>query len=66
MMTDSTKSKPRRRVGFAAMSPERQREIAASGGRAVKPENRSFSRNNELAKTAGRKGGLAKPRRTTS
>ena len=49
--------KPKR--GFAAMSPERQREIARKGGESVPPENRSFSRNRELAATAGRKGGEA-------
>jgi general stress protein YciG len=50
-------AKPKR--GFAAMSPERQREIARKGGESVPPENRSFSRNRELAATAGRKGGEA-------
>lgn len=43
--------------GFASMSEERRREIAAMGGRAVKPENRGFSRDPELAAKAGRKGG---------
>jgi general stress protein YciG len=43
--------------GFASMLPERQREIAATGGRAVRPENRGFSRDPELAAKAGRKGG---------
>jgi general stress protein YciG len=53
MTTDSTKS----RRGFAAMSPERRREISAMGGRAVDPAKRSFSQNNDLARRAGRKGG---------
>ncbi len=44
--------------GFAAMSPERQREIAAKGGRSVPAEKRSFSQNGDLAAAAGRKGGL--------
>lgn len=43
--------------GFASMSPERQREIAAKGGRAIPPEKRSFSRSRELAVSAGAKGG---------
>lgn len=47
------------RRGFASMSPERRREIASSGGRAVAPENRSFSKNKALAAEAGRKGGTA-------
>lgn len=47
--------------GLAAVSPERQREIASMGGKAVKPDNRSFSRNRELAVEAGRKGGQNVP-----
>jgi general stress protein YciG len=43
--------------GFAAMSPERQREISALGDRSVAPENRQFSINRELAREAGRIGG---------
>lgn len=49
--------KPR---GFAAMTPERRTEVAKMGGASVSPNNRSFSVNRELAKEAGRKGGLAK------
>jgi len=45
------------RRGFAAMSPERQRAIAAKGGASVPSEKRSFSTNRELAMTAGRAGG---------
>lgn len=54
-MTQPTKQKR----GFAAMTPERRRELASMGGRALKPEQRSFSRNPDLAASAGRKGGLA-------
>ena len=43
--------------GFAAMTPERRKEIASLGGKSVKKENRSFSRNKKLAVEAGRKGG---------
>lgn len=51
-------SKPTRAGrGFAAMDPERQREIARKGGRSVPDEKRSFSQNRELAAAAGRKGG---------
>lgn len=39
------------------MDPARQREIASMGGKAVK--TRSFSRDPELARAAGRKGGRA-------
>jgi uncharacterized protein len=45
--------------GFASMDPAKQREIASKGGRSVPPEQRSFSRNHELASAAGRKGGEA-------
>lgn len=47
--------------GFALMNKERQRQIASMGGKAVRPESRSFSINHELAKEAGRKGGLSVP-----
>jgi general stress protein YciG len=39
------------------MDPERQREIARSGGANVPNEKRSFAQNRELAAAAGRKGG---------
>jgi general stress protein YciG len=45
--------------GFASMDPAKQREIASKGGRSVPPEQRSFSKNHELASAAGRKGGEA-------
>lgn len=54
-MTD----KPKARRGFAAMSVEKRTELARKGGAAVKPENRSFSQNPDLASKAGRKGGEA-------
>lgn len=47
--------------GFAGMDPKRQREIASKGGRSVPAEERSFSRNPELAAAAGRKGGKSVP-----
>ena len=43
--------------GFGSMDAEQQREIARKGGLSVKPENRSFSKNPDLAREAGRKGG---------
>jgi general stress protein YciG len=51
---------PKVKRGFAAMSPERQREIARMGGKSVSPSSRAFS-NPELAKEAGKKGGKAVP-----
>jgi len=52
-MTPNTKA----RRGFAAMSPEKRRAIAAKGGANVPPDKRSFSRSAALAAAAGRKGG---------
>lgn len=45
--------------GFAAMSPERRKEIARSGGKAITPEKRAFSQNRDLASRAGKIGGKA-------
>lgn len=45
--------------GFASLTPERRREIAVMGGRAVPAAKRSFSQNSDLAAAAGRKGGKA-------
>lgn len=47
------------RRGFAAMDPERRREIARRGGASVPSEKRSFAKNRDLAADAGRKGGSA-------
>lgn len=43
--------------GFAGMDQERQRQIASKGGQSVPAEERSFSRDRNLASEAGRKGG---------
>jgi uncharacterized protein len=48
---------PRARRGFAAMTPERRKEIARKGGASVPSEKRSFAKDRDLAATAGRKGG---------
>lgn len=53
--------KTRKPQGFATMSPEKRREIAAKGGRSVQNSKRSFSKSKELASAAGRKGGLSVP-----
>jgi len=57
-MTPPTPTKPKSRRGFASMSPELRRAIAAKGGAAVAAHNRSFSAVAGLAASAGRKGGL--------
>jgi len=54
-VNDTPKFRARR--GFAAMSPERLREIARKGGASVSPDNRSFAKDRNLAASAGKKGG---------
>lgn len=53
----TTDIKPRQRRGFACMTPERRKEIAQKGGASVPSHKRSFSRDRDLATSAGRKGG---------
>ncbi len=43
--------------GFAAMTPERRKEIASKGGKAIPAEKRSYSQNRELASRSGKIGG---------
>jgi general stress protein YciG len=52
-MTDQ----PKQRRGFAGMSPEKRRAIAAKGGAGVPAEKRSFATNRDLASRAGSVGG---------
>ena len=54
---------PKKR-GFGGMSPEKRKMISALGGRAVRPENRAFSKNKDLARSAGKKGGSYSKNRT--
>src|SRR3972149_764233 len=54
-MSQPKKKYPKR--GFASMDPARQREIASMGGKSIPPENRSYSKDRELAQRAGKKGG---------
>lgn len=43
--------------GFAAMDPERRREVSRLGGSSVPKEKRSFSADHALARSAGALGG---------
>ena len=52
-----TKGRRPSKRGFAGMDEEKKREIAAKGGHSVPPEERSFSKDHELASEAGSKGG---------
>jgi uncharacterized protein len=52
--------------GFAALTPEERKRIAALGGAAVPPEKRTFSKNRQLAVESGSKGGSSVPREKRS
>lgn len=57
MATSTTEGSDTSSRGFASMDDDKQREIASKGGHSVKPEDRSFAKDHELAAEAGRKGG---------
>ena len=48
--------------GFAAMSAEKQKEIASKGGRAAHEQGVAHEWSSEEARAAGRKGGQARGR----
>jgi general stress protein YciG len=48
-----------KRRGFASMDPQRQRELAALGGRTAHAKGTAHEFTTEEAVAAGRKGGLA-------
>jgi general stress protein YciG len=52
--------------GLASMSPEKRREICSKGGLSVPAEKRAFSVDPQLAKRAGKIGGEATKKRTTT
>src|SRR5215212_4985630 len=52
-----TTGQPARRRGFAAMSKERQREIARLGGRAAHEQGTAHEFTTDEAREAGRQGG---------
>lgn len=54
-MQDTKPSEPRRLRGFAAMSPEKKREIAGMGGRAAHASGRAHQFSSEEARAAGKK-----------
>jgi general stress protein YciG len=45
--------------GFAAMDPQRQRDIASEGGRAAHEQGKAHKFTPDEAREAGRKGGMA-------
>lgn len=54
-MTDPTRTKGKQ--GLASMTPERRREIASMGGRAVQEAGTAHRWTPEKARQAGKKGG---------
>ena len=59
MQENEKRETPKSRRGFAAMSPERQREIASQGGRAAHVQGVAHEWNRDEARAAGKKGGQA-------
>jgi general stress protein YciG len=55
LQTEIKKSKSSR--GFAAMDPQKQREIASKGGKASHQSGNAHEFSSEEARAAGRKGG---------
>lgn len=55
---ETVKVPPRKR-GFAAMTPEKRRELSSRGGKASHATGKAHRFTTEEAKAAGRKGGLA-------
>lgn len=53
--THAAPAKPRSLRGFAAMDPQRQREIASLGGRAAHQSGHAHEFTTEEARAAGRK-----------
>ena len=54
-MEQSTSTQERRLRGFAAMTPEKKREIAGMGGRAAHASGRAHQFSTEEARAAGKK-----------
>jgi uncharacterized protein len=54
-MQDSNPTQQRRLRGFAAMTPEKKREIAGMGGRAAHATGRAHQFTTEEARAAGKK-----------
>ena len=54
-MQDTNTTEQRRLRGFAAMSPEKKREIAGMGGRAAHASGRAHQFSSEEARAAGKK-----------
>ena len=62
-VTEMVTAPPRRRRGFAVMSPEKQREIASKGGRAAHEQGTAHKWNAEEARSASQKSSHVKRHR---
>lgn len=60
-MTEEVRDRPKIMRGFAVIDPERRKEIARMGGKAVPAEKRTFARDREKARLAGMNGGSNVP-----
>lgn len=56
------KSTNKQKRGFAAISPEKQKEIAKKGGRTAHQKGVAHQWDSNQAREAGKKGGLARKR----
>jgi general stress protein YciG len=54
-----TDEKPKKRRGFAVMSPEKQKEIASKGGKSAHAKGTAHQFTSDEARLAGTKGGKA-------
>jgi hypothetical protein len=61
-MEQSSEPTNRRRRGFAAMEPEKQKQIARKGGQAAHKQGVAHRWSTDEAREAGKKGGLARKR----
>ena len=60
-----TENDGRKRSGFASMTPERRREVAAKGGKGSAAHKRFFATNPDKAREAGKLGGKNKATKPT-
>lgn len=58
---DQNQSQGGSKRGFASMDEKQQKEMAKKGGESVPADEKSFSKDPNLAKEAGRKGGESVP-----
>ncbi|MBB1283498.1 general stress protein [Flavisolibacter sp. BT320] len=66
MQENPKQEQQKSRRGFAAMSPERQREIASLGGRAAHQQGVAHEWSTDEAREAGKKGGQVSGKRRST